>query len=47
MSLRPADNQLPICRHIAHTRLGLVKPTRFIDGESMVMLIAGDFPGSY
>ena len=47
MSLRATDNQLPICRHNAHTRLGLVKPTRFIDGESMVILIAGDFPGSY
>ncbi len=49
MSLVPAHNLLSISRRTvrARTRLWLAKPASSIDGESMVIRIAGDFPGRY
>ncbi len=49
MSLVPAHNRLSISRRTVRprTRLWLAKPASSIDGESIVILIAGDFPGMY
>ncbi len=49
MSLVPAHNLLSISRRTvrARTRLWLAKPASSIDGESIVILVAGDFPGMY
>jgi hypothetical protein len=49
MSLVPAHNLLSISRRTVRprTRLWLAKPASSIDGESIVILIAGDFPGMY
>jgi len=49
MSLVPAHNRLSISRRTVRprTRVWLAKPASSIDGESIVILIAGDFPGMY
>ncbi len=47
MSLVPTHNRLSISRRTVRprTRHWLAKPAGSIDGESIVILIAGDFPG--
>mgnify|MGYP005645871469 FL=1 len=49
MSLMPAHNRLSISRRTVRprTRRWLAKPAGSIDGESIVILIAGDFPGMH
>jgi hypothetical protein len=49
MSLVPTHNRLSIIRRTVRPRTchWLAKPTGSIDGESIVILVAGDFPGMH